>query len=70
MRCCDCQFNHRGCYWNRCDLLESEYYNEYYEEPCPVIDENYIFISNNDFLNVNKGESAIDYMSRVTNDCK
>ena len=28
MRCCDCQFNHRGCYWNRCDLLESEF-NKY-----------------------------------------
>ena len=62
MRCGNCQFNHRSCYWNRCDLTESEYYHEYYDEPCPYIDDNYIFIKDCEEMGFVKGKSAIEFM--------
>lgn len=62
MKCCNCKFNHSGCNWNRCDLTESEYYHEYYDEPCPCIDDNYVFIKDCEGMGFVKGKSAIEFM--------
>lgn len=65
MKCCNCRFHHSSYLWNRCDLTESECYHEYSKEPCPLVDDNYIFINNCEPLGFIKGESAIEYMKRV-----
>lgn len=62
MRCGECKFNRRSAYWNRCDLTEAEYYNEYYDEPCPAIDDDYIFKEDCEGMGFVKGESAIEFM--------
>ena len=62
MRCCDCKFYHSGFNWNRCNLTENEYYHEYYNEPCPCIDDNYIFKSDCEGMGFVKGKSAIEFV--------
>lgn len=63
MKCCNCKFHHGSRDWNRCDLTESEYYHEYYNEPCPFIDNNYIFIIKNcEGMGFVKGKSATEFM--------
>ena len=42
MRCCDCIFHAKSYLWNACSLTGSEYYYEYSDKPCPVIDDDYI----------------------------
>lgn len=45
--------------WNRCDLTESEYYYEANKDnPCTIIDDNYIFITDCPELGFIKGEKA------------
>jgi hypothetical protein len=43
-------------------LTESEYYHEYYDKPCPCIDDNYIFIKDCEEMGFVKGKSAIEFM--------
>ena len=62
MRCCDCKFNHNNYHWNRCDLTDSEYYHEYYSEPCPTIDDNYIFKEDCEPMGFIIGKSSIEFM--------
>lgn len=68
MKCRNCRFHHSGYLWNRCDLTESECYHEYSNEPCPLVDDNYIFIKNCEPLGFVKGGSAIEYMKGVNSD--
>ena len=45
--------------WNRCDLTESEYYQEYTKEnPCTVIGDDYRFLKDIPELGFVKGEKA------------
>lgn len=62
MFCKDCKFHQSGCMWNRCALTESEYYQEFNKEPCPAIDNNYIFKEDCEPFGFVKGESAIEFM--------
>ena len=62
MICKDCKFHQGGYMWNRCALTESEYFREYSNEPCPSIDDNYIFIEDFEPFGFVKGESALKYM--------
>ena len=48
--------------WNRCALTESEYFRECRDEPCPWIDDNYIFKEDCEPLGFVKGESALKFM--------
>jgi hypothetical protein len=64
VKCCDCQFHHSGCNWNRCDLTDSEYYHEFFTEHCPTIDDDYIFREDCVPLGFIKGKSAIEFMKR------
>lgn len=62
MKCRNCEFHQSGYLWNRCGLTDSEYYQEYNEEPCPIIDDNYVFTEDCEPLGFVKGESAIEFM--------
>ena len=62
MNCRNCDFHQSGCLWNRCNLMEAEYYREYNETPCPMIDDNYVFTEDCELLGFVKGESAIEFM--------
>ena len=62
MFCKACKFHKSGYMWNRCDLMEAEYYHEYNNEPCPIIDDNYIFRGNCEPLGFVQGESAIELL--------
>lgn len=70
MKCINCEFYQSGYLWNRCSLMEAEYYKEYYTEPCPIIDDNYNFIDNSELFGDLKGTSAIKYMNKESNDFK
>ena len=62
MVCKDCIFHHSGYLWNKCDLTGSEYYHEYYNEPCPCFDDNDIFTEDCEPLGIAKGESVTEFM--------
>ena len=62
MICAKCKFNHRTLMWNKCDLTGAECYHEYYEEPCPIIDDNYVFIEDCESMGFTKGQSAIELL--------
>lgn len=68
MKCHNCRFHHGGFTSNSCDLTGIEYYHEYSKEPCPLIDDNYVFIENCEPLGFIKGGSAIEYMKGVNSD--
>lgn len=45
MQCFGCMFHHGGYMWNRCDLTESEYYQERKNDnPCKIIGGDYRFL--------------------------
>ena len=67
MKCINCEFYQSGYLWNRCSLMEAEYYKEYYTEPCPIIDDNYNFIDDTEPFGDLKGKSAIKYMNKESN---
>ena len=48
--------------WNRCNLMDAEYFHECNSEPCDLIDDNYIFREDCEWLGFVKGESAIEFM--------
>lgn len=58
MFCYDCDFHASGHLWNCCHLTCCEYYNEYYETSCPIIDDNYIVIADIPELGLKKGEKV------------
>ena len=58
MKCRDCSFHESGYMWNRCSLIEAEYYYEYNDKPCPFIDDNYIVIENCLELGLKIGDKA------------
>lgn len=62
MICMCCKFYQGGYMWNRCALTESEYFRECRDEPCPWIDDNYIFKEDCEPLGFVKGESALKFM--------
>ena len=70
MKCINCEFYQSGYLWNRCSLIETEYYKEYYTEPCPIIDDNYNFIDDTEPFGDLKGTSAIKYMNKESSDYK
>lgn len=59
MKCNKCKFYHGGYMWNRCDLTDSEYFRECISEPCGIIDDNYIFITDCEPLGFVKGKGAV-----------
>ena len=59
MKCCDCNFHKSGYLWNGCGLTGNEYYHEFYETPCPFIDDNYIVTTDCPELGLIKGEKAV-----------
>ena len=58
MKCCDCKFHKSGYLCNSCSLTDSEYYHEFYDNPCAFIDDNYIFIRDCPEMGFVKGEKA------------
>ena len=62
MFCKICKFYQGGFMWNRCDLMEAEYFTESNKEPCSLIDDNYIFLEDCEPLGFVKGKSAIEFM--------
>lgn len=62
MFCKDCKFHQGGYMWNRCALTDAEYYREYNEEPCPIVNDDYIFTEYCEPLGFVEGESAIEFM--------
>ena len=59
MRCCDCKFHQSRHMWNRCDLMEEEYFPEHFSTPCYLINDDYIFIKDIPELGFEKGTSAL-----------
>lgn len=62
MTCKCCKFYHGGYMWNRCDLMDAEYFSECLDEPCGLINDNYVFREDCEPLGFVKGESAIDFL--------
>ena len=58
MKCFECNFHKSGYMWNGCQLTGDEYYHEFYNEPCPFIDDNYIVIADCPELGLKKGEQV------------
>lgn len=58
MKCRNCKFYQGGYMWNRCVLTESECFRECIKEPCNIIDDDYIFITDCEPLGFIKGEKA------------
>lgn len=62
MFCRACKFYEGGYMWNRCNLMDAEYFTEAINEPCYLIDDNYNFTADCEPLGFVKGESAIEFM--------
>lgn len=55
MKCHKCKFHESGYLWNCCHLTGDEYYYEYYENPCPLVNDDYIVITDCPELGLIKG---------------
>lgn len=58
MKCYQCKFYQSGYLWNRCALIESEYYHEFYKEECPFVDDDYVILEDFTELGLTKGEKV------------
>ena len=62
MICRNCKFYQSGYLWNRCALTGDEYFREFSETSCQVVDDAYIFLEGCKPFGFVKGESALKYM--------